>query len=115
MEILSEELEGWSVASENGLTVALDIHISEELIEEGHARELVNRIQKIRKEKDFNVTDRIRVVLEKKDFIVATLDNYKNYICAEILADKIDLQDQLSDADVIDVNDFDLKIIVEKI
>jgi isoleucyl-tRNA synthetase len=115
VEILSEELEGWSVASENGITVALDIHISEELIEEGHARELVNRIQKIRKERDFSVTDRIEIILEKQDFILATLKNYKTYICAEILADKIELQEQMINADVIDVNDYNLKIIVEKI
>lgn len=115
VEIVSEDLAGWSVASSKGITVALDVTVTRELIEEGYARELVNRIQKIRKERDFNVTDRINVVLEERDFIVSAVNNYKRYICSEILADSLQFSaDKLSDAEVIDVNENEIKVQVSK-
>ncbi|MFN5381158.1 MAG: isoleucine--tRNA ligase, partial [Bacteroidota bacterium] len=75
VEIISEDLAGWSVASEKGITVALDVTVSKELVEEGIARELINRIQKIRKERDYNVTDRIAVELEPRDFLFDAVNN----------------------------------------
>jgi isoleucyl-tRNA synthetase len=115
VEIISEDLAGWSVASEKGITVALDVTVSKELVEEGIARELINRIQKIRKERDYNVTDRIAVELEPRDFLFDAVNNYKGYICNEILADSLQFsQHQSADAEIIDVNENELKIKVNK-
>lgn len=115
VEIISEDLAGWSVASEKGITVALDVTVSKELVEEGIARELINRIQKIRKERSYNVTDRIAVELESKDFLFDAVNNYKGYICNEILADSLQFsQHQSADAEIIDVNENELKIKVSK-
>ena len=89
-EISSEDMPGWLVASEGALTVALDIQISEELKKEGVARELVNRIQNLRKDSGFDVTDRIKVVIEKTPEIANALDeNLKEYVCAQTLANQI--------------------------
>jgi isoleucyl-tRNA synthetase len=115
VEIISEDLAGWSVASEKGITVALDVTVTKELVEEGIARELINRIQKIRKERSYNVTDRIAVELESKDFLFDAVNNYKGYICNEILADSLQFsQHQSADAEIIDVNENELKIKVNK-
>lgn len=115
VEIISEDLAGWSVASEKGITVALDVTVTKELVEEGIARELINRIQKIRKERSYNVTDRIAVELESKDFLFDAVNNYKGYICNEILADSLQFsQHQSADAEIIDVNENELKIKVSK-
>lgn len=115
VEIISEDLAGWSVASEKGITVALDVTVTKELVEEGIARELINRIQKIRKERSYNVTDRIAVELESKDFLFDAVNNYKGYICNEVLADSLQFsQHQSADAEIIDVNENELKIKVSK-
>ena len=114
VEIFSEDIPGWQVASKNELTVALDITISTSLQEEGNARELVNKLQKMRKDGGFNITDRVMLSIEKHDFINATILNFKNYICAEILADDLQMVEQLSDAEVVEVNDFPIKIILKQ-
>jgi isoleucyl-tRNA synthetase len=114
VEIMAEDLQGWSVATDSGLTVALDITITPELETEGTAREIVNRIQKLRKEKDFNVTDRISVVLERKPFLEKTLTEFNTYISNEVLADKIALADVVETGDVVDVNDSDLRIQIRR-
>ncbi len=114
VEISAEDLQGWSVASDAGLTVALDINITPELESKGNARELVNRIQKLRKEKDFNVTDRISITLERKPFVERTLLDFQQYISAEVLADKIELADVLEQGDLVDVNDSDLRIQIQR-
>lgn len=115
VEIISEDLAGWSVASEKGITVALDVTVTKELVEEGIARELINRIQKIRKERSYNVTDRIAVELESKDFLFDAVNNYKGYICNEVLANSLQFsQHQSADAEIIDVNENELKIKVSK-
>jgi isoleucyl-tRNA synthetase len=90
-EITSEDIPGWTVASDKGITVALDVHISSELYLEGVARELVNRIQNIRKESDFEVTDRIVVSIESHELIQQTLASFQSYISNEVLADDIRL------------------------
>lgn len=114
VEIISEDIPGWQVANEGDLTVALDISISESLRQEGYARELVNRIQKLRKEQGFSVTDRIEVILEKQKEINSVIENFKNYICAEILADNLDLTDTLDQGVSIEVDNQPLKILIKQ-
>jgi len=103
VEIMAEDIPGWVVASEGAVTVALDITITSSLKEEGVARELINRIQNIRKEKNFEVTDKIELKVEKIDEIVSAIQNNFSYICSETLADSLDLVDKLENEDKIAV------------
>jgi isoleucyl-tRNA synthetase len=114
VEITSEDIPGWSVASKGPLTVALDINITPELEDEGNAREFINRIQKIRKDSGFDVTDRIDVKVAADNGIAASLSKYNNYICAEILADKLEIISTIADGLEIEVNENQLKVIVLK-
>ncbi|GAB4199365.1 MAG: isoleucine--tRNA ligase [Bacteroidia bacterium] len=92
VEIIPVDVPGWKVATKNNITVALDITISENLYKEGLARELVNRIQNLRKEKDMDITDRIIVKIEANHPIISDVVNeYKNYICTETLCQKIEM------------------------
>ncbi len=93
VEIISEDIPGWLVANEGAITVALDINISEGLRQEGVARELVNRIQNIRKESGFDVTDRIEVLIEKNELINEAIIKHSEYIGSQTLADKVSLAD----------------------
>lgn len=86
VELRSEDIPGWLVAAENGVTVALDITLTDELVQEGIARELINRIQNLRKDKDFEVTDRIAVTLTKHSGLENAVRNNFEYICSETLA-----------------------------
>jgi isoleucyl-tRNA synthetase len=92
VEIQSEDVAGWMVASRNAFTVALDVQLTPELEQEGIARELVNRIQKIRKDIQLELTDRILVSVQSLPEFDAAFTRYNDYICAEILADKIVLE-----------------------
>jgi isoleucyl-tRNA synthetase len=114
VEISSEDIPGWLVASQGSLTVALDITISEELKNEGNARELINRIQNLRKDKDFNVTDRIQVQVERHSEIDNAILNFKDYICTEVLAENLILVENVTDADTVEVNGFELKVQISK-
>jgi isoleucyl-tRNA synthetase len=114
VEITSEDIPGWSVASKGPLTVALDINVTPALVQEGDAREFVNRIQKIRKDSGFDVTDRIDVKVTASNGIKESLAKYNNYICAEILADSLEFQTELTDGIEIEINDNPLKVIVIK-
>jgi isoleucyl-tRNA synthetase len=114
VEISSEDIPGWTVANKGPLTVALDINVTPELIQEGDAREFVNRIQKIRKESGFDVTDRIEVKVAANNGISQSLAKFNDYICAEILADKLELTTQIDEGTEIEVNDNPLKVIVLK-
>jgi isoleucyl-tRNA synthetase len=114
VEIISEDIPGWTVASKGPLTVALDINVTPELVEEGIAREFVNRIQKIRKDSGFDVTDRIEVRVAAQNGISQSLARFNDYICAEILADKLELTAQIDEGTEIEVNDNPLKVIVLK-
>lgn len=89
-----KDIPGWSVASEGGITVALDKTLTPELIQEGIAREFVNRLQNLRKDKGLDVTDRILVEMEASEAIKSALNTFNDYICAEILADSISYMDQ---------------------
>jgi isoleucyl-tRNA synthetase len=114
VEILSEDIPGWMVASKGTLTVALDIHVTPELENEGNARELVNRIQKIRKDSGFELTDRIQVKIAEADDIKESITQFNHYICAEILADKLEIVPEIINGTEIEVNDVPLKVFVTK-
>ncbi len=98
VEILSEDIPGWLVATEGRITVALDITITDELKQEGIARELINRIQNLRKEKGFEVTDKIELSVEKHSQITDAILNNNEYICSETLAVKLNYADVVEDA-----------------
>ena len=114
VEITSEDIPGWMVANKDALTVALDITVTPELINEGNARELVNRIQKIRKDNGYELTDRINVLMQADPALAPSIEDFKAYICAEILADQLELLPELSDGTEIEVNDISLKVLVTK-
>ncbi|NOY51578.1 MAG: isoleucine--tRNA ligase [Chlorobi bacterium] len=113
VDILTQDIPGWSVANQDDLTVALDITISQELQNEGLARELVNRIQGIRKDSGFEVTDKINVKILKSDVLVSAITDYKDYICTETLA-KIEFVDNqsLANSTELDLID-DVKVVLE--
>ncbi|MBH2005026.1 MAG: isoleucine--tRNA ligase [Sphingobacteriia bacterium] len=114
VEIVAEDIPGWSVASKGPLTVALDITISEELKQEGDAREFVNRVQNIRKESGFELTDRIFVQVQAAEAIQHSIIKFNDYICREILADGIDWVPEITDGTDIEVNDIAMKVVVNK-
>lgn len=114
VEIISEDIPGWTVANKGALTVALDITITPELLDEGNARELVNRIQKIRKDNDFELTDRIQVKMAVAESLKSAIINYNDYICTEILADSVELVPELQDGVEIEVNDLTFNVLVNK-
>ncbi|MBL7713520.1 MAG: isoleucine--tRNA ligase [Chitinophagaceae bacterium] len=114
MEIIAEDIPGWSVANKDTLTVALDITITEDLQDEGNARELVNRIQKIRKDAGFDLTDRINVVIEKNEQLNASIIKFYSYICAEIQAENIEFTDNISSGVEIEINETPITIQVLK-
>ncbi len=99
VEILTQDIPGWLISTMGPLTVALDITITDELKEEGIARELVNRIQNIRKEKQFEVTDKINVKIEKNNGLISALNRNYSYICSETLADSLELVESLNDSE----------------
>jgi len=113
VEIQTEDIPGWLVASEGALTVALDVTITEELRNEGNAREFVNKVQNLRKDKDFKVLDRIRVQVVKNTTVEQTLARFKDYISSEILAKEIVLVDALTGFDEIEFNDETLRVNLE--
>jgi isoleucyl-tRNA synthetase len=115
VEILAEDIPGWSVASKGSLTVALDITLTEELQQEGDAREFVNRVQNIRKESGFALTDRIFVtILDEATPLKPSIIRFNDYICREILADTIDWVPVMQDGTEIEVNDTLLKVVVKQ-
>jgi isoleucyl-tRNA synthetase len=114
VEIISEDIPGWIVTNLNQLTVALDINLTPQLLAEGNAREFVNKVQNLRKDKDFNVTDRILVEINKVDKFADALNLYKDYICNEILAEQITVNDSLDQYDEIDVNETMIKVKLRK-
>lgn len=115
VEIIAEDVAGWQVANLGNLTVALDVQITDELKKEGVARELVNRVQNLRKEKDFEVTDRIKVLVSQNIEIEEATQHNLSYICTEILADSFVFVDTLTSSDTIEINGIELKVLIEKI
>jgi len=114
VDIVAEDIPGWSVASKGSLTVALDITLSDELKMEGEAREFVNRIQNIRKESGFELTDRIFVAVQEAPQLKPSIIKYNDYICREILADNIDWVPDTQNGTEIEINDILLKVVVNK-
>jgi isoleucyl-tRNA synthetase len=114
VEITSEDVPGWMVANKGPLTVALDITVTPDLLNEGNARELVNRIQKIRKDSGFDLTDRIFVKVTESEALKSSITQFNDYICAEILADKLEVVSQMAQGTEIEVNDIHLKVLVTK-
>ena len=111
VEILTEDIPGWLVAIEGGVTVALDINISEELKQEGIARDFVNRIQNLRKESGFEVTDKIVIELEDtNEEVTKAVKTFANYICQEVQALKLDVEKEVSNASEIEMDDYLLKL-----
>ncbi|GEJ31204.1 isoleucine--tRNA ligase [Flavobacterium psychrophilum] len=114
VEIASQDIEGWLVANSGGITVALDITISDELRKEGIARELVNRIQNLRKDSGYDVTDKITVSVEKNDKInQAILDN-QDYIKSETLTKELILLDSIENGTIIEFDDIKTMILISK-
>jgi isoleucyl-tRNA synthetase len=114
VDIQSEDVPGWMVANKNALTVALDIQVSPELEQEGNARELVNRIQKIRKDNGYELTDRILVKVSENQQLIPSITQFNDYICAEILAEKLEWVPELMEGTEIEVNDIQVKVFVSK-
>lgn len=110
VDIQTEDIPGWLVASSGGITVALDVTISDDLRNEGNAREFVNKVQNLRKDKGFQVLDRIAVEVESNAEINAALAGFKDYISNEILAKSIEVKETLTDFSEIDFNETTLKV-----
>nr|WP_319510964.1 isoleucine--tRNA ligase [uncultured Draconibacterium sp.] len=118
VEIQTEDIPGWTVATEGQMTIALDINLTDELKQEGIAREFINKIQNLRKESDFEVTDRINLRIAKHEEYNVAVENYKDYICAQTLADSLELVENTDSAKANEVEidkDVTAKIEIEKV
>ena len=115
VEIFTKDIPGWTVASEGRMTVALDLTLTEELKSEGIAREFINRVQNIRKDKDFDLTDRISIQLEENSPFEKDLTNNSSYIFEEVLSDKIEIVNSLSNFDEIEIDETKFKVNINKI
>jgi len=114
VDIQSKDIEGWLVANSNGITVALDIQLNEELKEEGIARELINRIQNLRKDAGFEVTDKIILYLTSHNSLNAALNNNLEYIKAETLTLEIHILDELKEGVLIEFDDVKTSILIKE-
>jgi isoleucyl-tRNA synthetase len=114
VDIIAEDIPGWSVAVKGNLTVALDISLSEALLKEGNARELINRVQNIRKEANFELTDKILLQIVDNTNLKDAVNEFSEYICREILATQIDWVSSLEEGVDIDINDQKLRILVRQ-
>jgi isoleucyl-tRNA synthetase len=112
VEVISEDIPGWLVSNEGNLTVALEIELTDELRQEGMARELINRIQNIRKDSGLDITDRITVVVSPNEQMNAAIENFGDYIKTQVLANTIDVAD--NDGVETEFDDFTLKVKVIK-
>ncbi len=116
VEIISEDIEGWQVANDGKLTVALDVTVSDELKFEGIAREFVNRIQNIRKDNGYDVTDKITVYIEDNEFVREAVKRHAAYIGSQTLATTVALSDNFSDGNMreVDIDEVVVKVMVRK-
>ena len=115
LEIISEDIEGWLVASEKGITVALDIKLNERLINEGICRELVNKIQTLRKDSGLQVTDKIILKIQKDNIIEKAIFENQNYILNETLAESLEFVDSIEDGVEIQFDNINSKLYLTKI
>ena len=115
VEILTKDIPGWTVTSEGRITVALDLTVTDELRAEGVAREFVNRVQNLRKDKDFDLMDRISIQLEENNPFKSEINANNSYISAEVLANNIEFVNSLSQSDEIEINDVYFKININRV
>jgi isoleucyl-tRNA synthetase len=115
VEITTEDMPGWLVANEGKLTVALDITVTDDLLREGIARELVNRIQNIRKSNGYEIVDKIIVEIEERDEINEAVKEYSNYIASQTLANSVLLSSGLTDATELEFDEYTVKVSVKKV
>jgi isoleucyl-tRNA synthetase len=115
VEIATEDMPGWLVANDGKLTVALDITVTDELLKEGIARELVNRIQNIRKSNGYEITDKITIKVEKQAEIDNTINEYGQYIATQTLSKSIELVDKIDKPTELDFDDYKVNILIEKL
>jgi isoleucyl-tRNA synthetase len=114
VEITSEDIPGWSVASDNGITVALDITITDELRKEGIARDIVNRVQNIRKDMGLDVQDKIKIFVEdKNDLVKSALESNKEYICTETQALELKFLKNIADGRTVEMDDLEIVLKIE--
>lgn len=113
VEVISEDMPGWLVSNEGNLTVALEVELTEELRNEGMARELINRIQNIRKDSGLEITDRINVTISDEESVRKALTNFEGYVKSQVLADIITIAD--IDGQPLDIDGVKVKIIVEAV
>ena len=114
VEIFSEDIPGWTVANEGSLTVALDITVTDELRNEGVARELVKRIQNLRKESGFEITDRIDIQLEHNEHTDMAVEQFRDYISAQVLANSLTLTDTVDNPTTLDFESFKVNINIKR-
>ena len=113
VEIISEDIPGWLVSNEGNLTVALEVELTDELRKEGMARELINRIQNMRKDSGLEITDRIKVTVAPNSQVSQALEAFGDYIMTQVLADEIAVAE--NDGTETKFDDFNLNILIEKI
>ena len=114
VEIITEDMPGWLVANNGTITIALDIELTPALIEEGIARELINRIQNLRKSSGLEITDRIAVQLENKEEIAAAVTNCNEYIASQVLATSLVLVDSLAEGTTLEMDGYNVQCVIEK-
>ena len=114
VEIINQDIPGWSVANDGALTVALDLEITDDLKREGIAREFVKRIQSYRKDSGFEITDHIQMTIENKPEIKEAIEQFQNYICSQVLCNKLEWASNV-DGTQLDFDDFTLNVLIEKL
>ena len=114
VDIITEDMPGWLVANNGTITIALDIELTPALIEEGIARELINRIQNLRKSSGLEITDRIAVQLENREEIAAAVTNCNDYIASQVLATSLTLVDNLTDGTALEMDGYTINCVIAK-
>lgn len=115
VDVISEDIPGWQVANDGNLTVALDVTVTDELRREGIAREIVNRVQNIRKSRDYEITDRIKLTFLTNDSTDEAIKSYKNYIASQVLATSIEIAPQVEvEAEVLAIDDINLSVVITR-
>lgn len=114
VEIITEDMPGWLVANNGVLTIALDIELTEALVEEGVARELINRIQNLRKSSGLEITDRIEVSIERREEVAGAVTHCNEYIASQVLATSLTLADGLTDGAEVEMDGYKLHIVIRK-
>lgn len=114
IEIKTADIPGWQIMSDSQYTVALDLELTAELRQEGIARELVNKIQNLRKDKSFEITDKITIRLVKNSYIKDAVEAFNEYICGEVLAESLVLTENVDSSDTIDIDQHTINIKLSK-